>query len=71
MTTQRLTEGVQHKLLLKLLKYDYTIEYKKGKENVVVDALSGKEVLKAMQCNTATVVVPQWTEDVAKSYLGD
>uniref|UniRef100_A0A8R7PAR9 Reverse transcriptase domain-containing protein n=1 Tax=Triticum urartu TaxID=4572 RepID=A0A8R7PAR9_TRIUA len=71
MTTQRLTEGVQHKLLLKLLEYDYTIEYKKGKENLVADALSRKDVLKAMQCNTATMVVPQWTEDVARSYLGD
>ena len=24
-----------------------------------------------MHCNAATMVVPQWTEDVAKSYLGD
>lgn len=30
-TTQRLAEGVQHKLLLKLLEFDYTVEYKKGK----------------------------------------
>lgn len=27
---QRITEGVQHKLLIKLLSYDYQIEYKKG-----------------------------------------
>lgn len=37
----------------------------------MADALSRKEVLKAMQCNTVTVVVPKWTEDVAQSYLGD
>jgi hypothetical protein len=37
---QRLTESIQHKLLVKLLGYNYTIEYKKGKENKVVDALS-------------------------------
>lgn len=30
MATQRLTEGIQHKLLLKLLEFDYSIEYKKG-----------------------------------------
>ncbi|XP_015688048.1 uncharacterized protein LOC107303452 [Oryza brachyantha] len=42
MMSQRLTEGIQHKLLLKLLEYDYTIEYKSGKENRVADALSRK-----------------------------
>uniref|UniRef100_A0A8R7UGS9 Reverse transcriptase domain-containing protein n=1 Tax=Triticum urartu TaxID=4572 RepID=A0A8R7UGS9_TRIUA len=58
MTTQRLTEGVQHKLLLKLLEYDYTIEYKKGKENVVADALSRKGVPSSSCCSSMTVVVP-------------
>lgn len=33
MDTQRLSEGMQHKLLLKLLEFDYSIEYKKRKEN--------------------------------------
>jgi hypothetical protein len=41
--TQRLTKGIQQKLLMKLLEFDYTSEYKKGKENIVVDALSRKE----------------------------
>lgn len=71
MATQRLTEGIQHKLLLKLLEYDYTIEYKKGKENVVADALSRRDSISSMQCQTVTVVVPQWTEDVKNSYKGD
>jgi hypothetical protein len=31
MATQKLTEGIQHKLLLKLLEFDYTTEYKKRK----------------------------------------
>ena len=37
---QKLTEGIQHKLLVKLLGYNYSVEYKKGVENRVADALS-------------------------------
>jgi hypothetical protein len=42
--SQRLLEGIQHKLMLKLLEFDWTIEYKKGSQNVVADGLSGKEM---------------------------
>jgi hypothetical protein len=38
--SQRLLEGIQHKIMLKLLEFDYNIEYKKGPENSVADALS-------------------------------
>ena len=71
MTTQRLTEGVQHKLLLKLLEYDYTIEYKKGKENVVADALSRRDTLHSIHSQNTTIIIPEWTEDVLQSYQGD
>lgn len=37
---QRMTEGVQHKLLVKLFGYNYKVEYKKGRENRAADALS-------------------------------
>ena len=59
------------KLMLKLLEFTYTIEYKKGKENVVADALSRKGNPSSSCCNNMTVVVPTWTEDVKKSYQGD
>jgi hypothetical protein len=39
---QRISSPDQQKWVTKLFGYDYEIIYKKGKENVVVDALSGK-----------------------------
>ena len=35
--SQRLLEGIQHKLMLKLLEFDYKIEYKKGKDNAAAE----------------------------------
>jgi hypothetical protein len=67
--SQRLLEGIQHKLMLKLLEFDYTIEYKKGKENTVADALSRKYQAdensqeeafseQTEHCNTLSLLVP-------------
>jgi hypothetical protein len=56
LTDQRLTEGVQHKLMRKLLEFDYTIQYKKGKENLVADALSRK----SNQLMAISQVTPIW-----------
>jgi len=39
---QQLSSTEQNKLLTKMLGYDYEIIYKKGKDNVVANALSGK-----------------------------
>lgn len=35
MMNQRLVEGIQHKLMLKLMEYDYSIEYKPDRKSVV------------------------------------
>lgn len=40
---QRITTPSQQKWLVKLLGYDYIISYKKGKDNIVADALSRRE----------------------------
>jgi hypothetical protein len=37
---QKMGTATQHRWMSKLLGYDFTIEYKNGKENKVVDALS-------------------------------
>jgi hypothetical protein len=67
MMTQRLSEGIQHKLLLKLLELDYQIEYKKGTENVVADALSRGEPAVSAISSTS----PAWVIDIEASYIDD
>lgn len=74
MMNQRLVEGIQHKLLLKLMEYDYSIEYKAGKENLVADALSRSPNFKTEEkvyCVNMTVVVPSWVQDIKNSYEED
>lgn len=66
---QKLTEGIQHKLLLKLLGYNFTIEYKKGKENKVADALSRVKHWTSMLVVSNTT--PTWVMEVVRSYNQD
>jgi hypothetical protein len=62
--------------MLKLLEFDYTIEYKKGKENRVADALSRKyqqeeDTPAEEHCAAISVLVPAWMEEVIDSYRTD
>jgi hypothetical protein len=66
-TDQRITEGIQHKLMLKLLEFDFSIEYKKGKENVVAGALSRK----FCQLFAISSATPVWIQDITASYHTD
>jgi len=66
---QRLVEGIQHKLLVKLLGYNYKVEYKKGKENKVADALSRVQHTTTVQA--ISLVVPVWIEQVINTYQDD
>jgi hypothetical protein len=58
--------------MLKLLEFDYSIEYKQGKENSIADALSRKEDLALHdQLVAILAVIPKWIEDVLETCKDD
>jgi hypothetical protein len=67
MMTQRLSGGIQHKLLMRLLEFNYSIEYKRGKENAVADALSRME----HSVSIISTMIPAWITDIESSYVED
>ncbi|KAJ4788261.1 polyprotein [Rhynchospora pubera] len=74
---QKIHTAMQHKGLSKLLGLDYTIEYKKGVENKVADALSRREglsgdcVVQIAGLSAISELLPSWMEEVQLSYEGD
>jgi Reverse transcriptase (RNA-dependent DNA polymerase)/RNase H-like domain found in reverse transcriptase/Integrase zinc binding domain len=67
---QRVNHTMQHKGLCKLLGLDYTIEYKKGVENKVVDALSRVE-RQSGELLAISELIPQWVNDIINNYIED
>jgi hypothetical protein len=58
--------------MLILLEYNYTIEYKKGKENSIADAFSRKpESTIPTSCNAINMAILKWIEDIEATYQGD
>lgn len=66
---QKLTEGIRHKLLVKLLGYNYRVEYKRGRENKAADALS--RCVNSEQLGVNFAVVPVWVNEIINSYDRD
>ena len=60
--------------MIKLMGYDYKVEYRKGRENRAADALSRRDVNgqgSDEDCNAIVTIIPDWVEDVKGSYIND
>jgi hypothetical protein len=67
---QRISSPEQQKWVTKLFGYDYEIIYKKGKDNVVVDALSQKYEDDG-SLFSLSFIVPDWLQAVRQEWLHD
>ncbi len=63
---QWITTTIQQKWMMKLMGLDYTINYKKGKENLTADALSRRS-LEESHLEALATAVPSWMEEVSGS----
>jgi hypothetical protein len=65
---QTITTEAQQKWLVKLMGYDFTIEYKQGHDNRVVDALSRQEEGTLMALSAP---IPHWIEPIQQEVQHD
>lgn len=61
---------MQQKGFTKLVGLNYEIQFKKGSENKVVDALS-RHPNPEVHCSAISNVVPVWIQKVLSSYIND
>jgi hypothetical protein len=66
----RISSAEKQKWVTNLFGYDYAIIYKKGKDNVVVDALSRKYEDKGFLFSLS-FIVPHWLQVVHQEWLHD
>lgn len=67
---QKVTTALQQRWISKLLGLDYEIQYKRGAENKVADALSRRDS-DSYEFSAMTVLKPKWLEEVLLSYQSD
>jgi hypothetical protein len=67
---QKITILAQHLWVVKLLEYDYDIEYKQGKKNVPTDALS-KIPSQELYALTTSTISTSLIEEIRSSYDSD
>jgi len=68
---QKVETLMQQKWLTKLLCFDFLVEYKKGKENIVVDALSRKFNNAPTMLTALSFPSHNWISKLHDSYLED
>ncbi|XP_026399137.1 uncharacterized protein LOC113294990 [Papaver somniferum] len=68
---QRIHSVLQQKWLSKLLDYTYELKYRKGVDNLVVDALSRVKMGDDSSCQALTQVQPSWLQGIQESYIND
>jgi hypothetical protein len=66
---QKTLSTEQQKWMEKLSTFDMEIIHKKGKDNVVVDALSRKD--EEVRAYATTVVIPDWLDEIRVEYAKD
>jgi hypothetical protein len=67
---QHISSPEQQKWVTKLFGYDYEIIYKKGKDNVVADALSQKYEDEG-SLFSLSFIVPDWLQAICQEWLQD
>jgi hypothetical protein len=68
---QRLSSEEQQKWVTKILGYDFEIIYKKGKQNVVADALSRKDEDVEAFLYAISIIQPDWIIEARDEWKND